>query len=385
MTLPAAPLPKLRSLLHAATAPVSSGEPWQLDNGDGKHAHIYWRGSFALAAGVEAVRKAAGADQATVLIPGYFCNEALEPIRRLPVNLRFYPVLADLTPDWAAIKKLEEGQSGAQVFILVHYFGFPNATMQAKTFCSEYNLALLEDAAHVLQPGGEIGTGDLSIFSPRKLLAVPSGGILVASGDLAIHLTGAPLNQRRKKDTIIWLGKRLAQKVFVQLHVPWHHFTSIHQKEMRSINSDELGSELIERCSPFDLKLLTVMGQHLNEVTELRRRHYLKFLGWINDLVGARPLFNQLPEGVCPYAFPLVVQEGSAKVAARLQSWGIPAYQWPDLPPEVLASKGDHKVSISTYQRLILLPLHQTLTTKQIDMVGRRLQQAVSDSGKDLK
>lgn len=382
MTLPATPLPKIRSLLQAATAPVSRGEPWRQDNGGGNVSHVYWRGSFALAAGVEAVRKAAGADHATVWIPGYFCNEALDPIRRLPMTLRFYPVLADLTPDWEALKKLGEGKSGAQVFVLVHYFGFPNATIQAKAFCSEYNLTLMEDAAHVLRPGGGIGVGNLSIFSPRKLLAVPSGGILVASKDLATHLAGTQFNQRRKKDTIIWLGKRLAQRSFVRLHVPWHRFPSIHQEELGSSSTDEVGSEFIERCIPFDLKLLTVMGQHLDEVTDLRRCHYQQLLGWINDLVGGRPLFNKLPEGICPYAFPLVMEEGSAKVAARLQSWGIPAYQWPDLPPEVLASEGDHKISISTYEQLILLPLHHTLTTKQIDTVGRRLRQAVSDGGK---
>lgn len=378
MTISAVPLPGIRSLLQAATARASTGEPWRLNDRPGQVTQVYWRGSFALAAGIEAVIRATGADRVTVWFPGYFCNEALGPLRRLPVNLRFYPVQADLTPDWLALEERGEGRSGVQVFVLVHYFGFPNATFQAKAFCEEYDLVLLEDSAHVLRPGGGIGHGNLSIYSPWKLLAVPSSGILVAFEEWAANLAEVPPNQRGRRDTIRWLAKRLTQKLLVQFHVPWHLMQNVRLKDSTPSDTAELSAVSPEGCVPLDLKLLTVMGREMDDVMERRRHNYQQLLGWTNHLVGAHPLFNRLPDEVCPYAFPLLVERGSADLVTRLQAQGIPASHWPDLPPEVLAAEGEHQTSILTFDRLLLLPVHQSLTSSQIDRIGQLLRQALS-------
>jgi perosamine synthetase len=382
VTIPAVPLPGIRSLLQAATAPISTGEAWRLKHRQGSVAQVYWRGSFALAAAVEAVRKATAEAQATVWIPEYFCNEALEPLRRLPVTLRFYPVRADLTPDWPVVEELGEGQSGTVVFLLVHYFGFPNSILQAKAFCKQYQMVLLEDAAHVLQPGAGIGDGDLAIFSPRKLLAVPSGGILVASQAWATHLVKVPPQQGAIADTMRWLVRRLAQQVFGKLHIPWHRFKGVGQQDCSPDNAEGLPQKISGGCNPFDLRLLTVMERDMYEIMELRRRNYQQLMGWTEHLIEALPLFAHLPEGVCPYAFPLLVNQGSAEVVATLQAQGIPASQWPDLPPEVLASQTEHKISIHTFERMLLLPVHQSLTPQQIDTVGQQLCSALSSKRK---
>lgn len=382
MTIPAVPLPGIRSLLQAATAPISTGEPWRLKHRRGSVAQVYWRGSFALAAAVETVITANAAHRATVWIPGYFCNEALDPLRRLPVILRFYPVQADLTPDWSFLEELGGRQSGSVVFALVHYFGFPNAILQAKSFCEQHQMVLLEDAAHVLQPGGGIGDGDLSIFSPRKLVPVPSGGILVASQAWATHLVKVSARRGGNADTIRWLAKRLAQQVLVKLHIPWHRLRSVGQSACSPGITDGLPPQTSGGCNPFGLRLLTVMAQDMDAVMELRRRNYQQLLGWTEHLVGARPLFARLPDGVCPYAFPLLVNQSSSDLVATLRSQGIPASQWPDLPPEVLGSQREHKISIHTFERLLLLPVHQSLTSSQIDRVGQQLCAALTGDSK---
>jgi perosamine synthetase len=362
------------------SAPMSTGEAWRTDTT--QVAQVFWRGSFAMAAGVETVRKAARSDRVTVWIPGYFCDEALDPLRRLPVDLRFYPVLEDLSPDWSAISERHAELPSAQILVLVHYFGFPNATNQAKIFCRQHNLVLLEDSAHVLRPAGGIGNGDLSIFSPWKILAVPSGGILVTSQELANHLPSAPLDQRGEKQTIHWLAKRLTQKVLVPFHIPWHRVRKVHQQDLSPERTNNVattpGNENPTGCNPFDLRLLSVMWQDMSNVIEQRRRNYQNLLIWSKHIVGACPLFDQLPDDVCPYAFPMLVERGSANMVAKLQSQGIPASQWPDLSPEVLAAGGNHQTSIHLFERLLLLPVHQSLTPRQINLVGRKLRQALS-------
>jgi hypothetical protein len=263
----------------------------------------------------------------------------------------------------------------------VHYFGFPNATEAAKTFCGQRKMVLLEDAAHVLVPGPAIGQGDLLVFSPRKLLAIPLGGVLVASGAWARHLVNVSRVRRVKTYTIRWLGKRLAQKALLQLHIPWHRLRPVYQGGWFDGNTNALYDGTLEGCDPFVLRLLTVMEREIEKIIQRRRHNYRLLLELTSQLAQARPLFASLPDGVCPYAFPLLVDRGSMNMVAKLQASGIPASQWPDLPPQVLATKEEHKVAVQTHKQLLLLPVHQSLTPKQIGMVGRQVRTELSGSG----
>ena len=149
MRIPSAPLPQVRDLLKGLTAPAFEGEAWY-GKGEGKYAvRFYRRGSFALAAGVNAWRRAQGAAAVTLWVPDYFCNEALEPLRTATVSLRFYPIREDLTPDYGFLEDALPLAAHPQVFLLVHYFGFANSLDEASKFCQRHRVALLEDSAHV--------------------------------------------------------------------------------------------------------------------------------------------------------------------------------------------------------------------------------------------
>lgn len=376
MTVPGAPLPRIGSLLSALKASAFTGERWSNDQ-RGHAVRIYRYGRLSLAAGVQAVRKATPNGRVTVWVPGYFCNESLDPLRGLPVALRFYPIREDLTPDWPAFEERTAGESGRQIFILVHYFGFPNATEESRKFCDRHEMVLLEDAAHVLFPVLSMGLGDLLVFSPRKLLAVPSGSVLVISRGLAPYLVDSP-RDARVGDTLFWLARRLTQEILMCLHVPWHHLRRALQESPFSSNANGMGRTNVESCDPYALRLLTVMEQGSDEVIRRRRNHYMELLDLTSELGGARPLFPFLPDGVCPYAFPMLLERGSKDVVARLRDMGIPASQWPDLPPEVLASREEHRIAIRTYEHLLLLAVHQSLSRRQVETVGHGVGTALS-------
>ena len=134
-------------------------------------------------------------------------------------------------------------------------------------------------------------------------------------------------------------------------------------------------------CDAFALRLLSIMEQEINEVARLRRRNYLRLMSWLDGLVHTHPLFSDLPDDLCPYALPLQVKGSIDEIVTRLQASGIPASRWPDLPPEVLTSKGEHRVAIRTYEHVLLLPVHQSLTLRQMDMVGQRLCTMLAGTG----
>jgi hypothetical protein len=132
-------------------------------------------------------------------LPDYFCDDALQSLRETGADLVFYPVNADMNPDWAACELLGRSQK-PDFFVLVHYFGQCANVRRARDFCDRYQARLVEDATHVLQPAGDIGGfGDFALFSPRKFFDIPNGGIMTCHDPQAskrigehLHLCGPP-------------------------------------------------------------------------------------------------------------------------------------------------------------------------------------------------
>lgn len=379
MTIPSAPLPSISSLIRTVGAAGLKGDKWKRDH-QSWVVCFYRMGRFALAAGIQAAQKTIGSRTATVWIPSYFCDEALGPIRGLKAVLRFYPVREDLSPDWEALEGwLRDEGEAPQVFVLVHYFGFPNRTEEARLYCERHRMALVEDAAHVLLPSQGMGLGDALAFSPRKLLAVPSGGILVISRELAAQLVDDPADGP-VSETLGWLAKRLAQHLFVRMNIPWHLLREIRGKGNRADAPNRLNGRDPKGPSLFAQKLLGVMERDLEAFSRRRRENYLRLLRWVEDSRPCRVLFSDFGDEICPYVLPLWVESGSEAAAAMLQSKGIPATQWPDLPPEVLREPGRYEAAIRIRDHLLLLPVHQSLSVSQIENVGREVRRALDAS-----
>src|SRR3972149_9253755 len=225
MTVPAAPLPSLGLILSALANSGSAGKSWARD-GSGRVARVYGSGRDALSAAVQAIGRAKGQKKLAVWFPASFCNEVLTPLRELEVDIEFYPVCEDLSPNWAMLEGLAGREQATQIFVLVHYFGFPNDVGRAREFCERHGLKLIEDAAHVLLPTLAIGEGEIQVVSPRKLLPLPAGGILVIPEAMSAYLADVS-EANRMAGTVLWLSRRVAQRIMVQLHVPWHLFRRI--------------------------------------------------------------------------------------------------------------------------------------------------------------
>src|SRR3989304_2953387 len=121
MTVPAAPLPSFGTILSALVNPGSAGKSWARD-GSGRVARVYSSGRDALSAAVQAIGRAKDQKKIAVWFPAYFCNEVLTPLRELEVDIEFYPVCEDWSPNWAMREGLAGREQATQIFVLVHYF-----------------------------------------------------------------------------------------------------------------------------------------------------------------------------------------------------------------------------------------------------------------------
>ena len=115
-----------------------------------------------------------------ILLPEIICKEAIIPFKKLNIKYKFYNLNKNLTPDWSNIKTLNNAK--VKGIMMVHYFGFPNDIKKFDSFRKNNNKLLIEDYCHGLDGKYQNFTlgniGDISVMSPRKIIKIPSGGIL---------------------------------------------------------------------------------------------------------------------------------------------------------------------------------------------------------------
>src|SRR5437773_1356385 len=123
------------------------------------------------------------------------CNEALDRVRALPIDLKFYPINQDLSPSWNALERDVKTSIRPAALVLVHYFGVPNDIKTGIDFCRSQNMFLIEDSAHMLFPTES--ESDALFFSPHKLLPVGSCGVAVCDAELYGYLP-SPADRARR-------------------------------------------------------------------------------------------------------------------------------------------------------------------------------------------
>ena len=357
MTVPAAPLPDVVGLIRALSADgLFEGAPW-LSGGSGRKVSFFSRASMALASASVALSESASDSRWRLWVPEYFCGDALAPVRHRGLPLSFYPVKDDLSPD------LPKDLSGPGALLAVHYFGFPNVLDDVSAACRAAGLTLIEDAAHILVPHKGVGASPWVIYSPHKLLALPAGGVLVFPEDAVSRLPAeAP---QESGENARWVVRRMTQAALRAARIPWHRGRSA---DAASSHSDPV----VRALSPFGLSLLKEAEAGFPETARRRRENFLRIGDWMAELPGCRPIHRGLPDSVCPYAYPLFVADAQ-RVVSRLQALGVPAYRWPDLPPE---SRG--AVARRLAAETVLLPVHQSLLPRELERMRAALHEVFS-------
>jgi len=335
-----------------------------LDGGE-----TFIQGRYAL---LDAMQRAGVGAGVAVLLPALHCRAMVEPVLYINAKSYFYPVGADLQPDFTALSLLVQ-ESGMPVvaMLLPHYFGFPNALDEAEQFCTLHGIALIEDCAHAFygQSGGRLlGTvGSYAIASPWKFFPVRDGGILRdnSGGRRSGHNQQSWLTEVKAAVAMLqvwWQRDRQRQDLPVIEPV-----ALCKQAELIAARSEvqvpehglkELVPEQAERSSLLSSRWVIGHGTH-ERVARLRRENYLQWLEAVRELPGVEPLFPCLPDGVVPYVFPLLVDsEGMGFHLLKLA--GIPLWRWEDMAVTDCAISRDYRI------RLLQLPCHQELRAEEM-------------------
>lgn len=344
-----APLPSwgqllaLRFLGHPDAAGLA--RPW-LRPGD---LGALWlaRSAWSLAAIADAWTAERGR-RPVIAVPEYICAASLAELRRRG-EVVFFPVSARTVA--------AEAWPDCDIVLHVHTFGRPAPIAAARAHCDRSGALLVEDAAHVLRPCPEVGeAGDLVLYSPHKLLAVPDGAVMVVR-------PGARSLERRLGEAVRGLG--------------WRHPPTGSWRVKRLLQKSPAGA-LLARLRPggqpdfasdpapgalgppmpSPAGAALIARADLDAVAGARRANATALAEAVAPLAAWEPLFPLEP-GWVPYRLVMrCADEATAtEVYARLRRAGLPVESWPDLPAGVGHDGGAWRLR----RTLLLLPCHQSL------------------------
>lgn len=344
-----------------------NGWPVRNDSAFLNGGESFVQGRYALA---EALRRAGAGPGKVVLLPAFHCRVMVEPVLYLGAKSCFYPVTADLRPDFSALTAmLNERGMPVAALVLTHYFGFPNELDEMARFCMTHGIVLIEDCAHAFYGQADsLGTvGSYAIASPWKFLPVRDGGLLLdnTGGESLHHTAPCWLDEAKAvADRLQILGQRIGR------HAPLHEVDAAELCEQARLIAARTGARMPEPgLKEFVPERALMSGLRISRwgtsraahgcVARRRRENYLQWLDGVRSLPGVQPLFPTLPDGVVPYAFPLLV-DAAGMGFHRLKLAGIPLWRWEDLAVTECAIARDYRV------RLLQLPCHQALRTEEL-------------------
>ena len=253
-----------------------------------------------------------------VWLPGYICAELVGAVP--PQARRFFPLTDDLCPDIAALKR--ELVPGDMV-LAVNMFGCAPGPAWRDFVAAHPGVSFVEDCAQTLETG-EAAWGDWRLYSPRKLVGVPEGGLLVPISaraearaphihpDMALQVDQRPGCQTR-------LAPLLARQDAPQDNALWHplHQAAEASHRISAAPMSLLARDMLSRLDP--AAMITA-----------RKRNYAH----LSRVLGGHALWPETDPQFAPSGFAVrVAAQRRAGVLAHLHGHKIfAAVHWRDIP-----------------------------------------------------
>lgn len=360
----------------------------------------FYSGRYALAAAMTALKLT---PSQIVLLPAYNCWVEIDPFIRSGAKVDWYRVNKDFSIDVEDIFCRIRPETRA--ILIIHYFGFPQPLDEILKVCKERKIVLIEDCAHaLLSNDGDtpLGSkGDMAIFSLRKTVPIPDGGcLLINNKELAFArdreiqpnrfstyyvlsemLVGGSTEENSWTDlisqTIFTLNLSVAKIARWGLRAA-HKLLKDTGEYLFYPSGNHFWDEA-KGWGMSKISLLILCNIDFKQIKARRRQNFQYLL----EQLGASDKFSlpirNLPDGVCPLLFPLIVDERD-RIYREMKSRGISGHDWwGDFHPAVPWSNFSEVVDLK--QNIFGIPVHQSLQKKDLDLIINNLEQLTISNG----
>jgi|694.fasta_scaffold50825_3 dTDP-4-amino-4,6-dideoxygalactose transaminase len=347
-----------------------------------------------------------------ILVPDFFCESALMIVRALGSEIFFYTVTEDGCADLPSLRRLCI-EIKPDLLVMVHYFGVANMqSTQFREIAQNNGAWLIEDCAHSVSPNGTIGhVGDFALFSPHKLLPIPSGAVLVARKDGPSKLSDSQIGELDDpskwadqiftavratnlevssihKGQLVWLCKRILQRIGMgrSSQVRTGNRGSTENSHISLLEpmlpnfSKRMLLSLVSKPKVNVLWRMALPGvsspEYLDRFAANRRKNLTIWdevvAALSNETIGRSMINSALST---PY---LAAYEGETENVKALfdvlSSYGIPVCTWPDFSDEITNNPDDHQGALSLKNRRIYLPVHHSIKPRDLDELLRTVK-----------
>ena len=382
---PAQPLVPLAPVLSCASFGNAGGDQAHgiLDAGQ---VRLVTSGRVAIGLALRAMGVTTGD---IVLMPAYHSLSMIPPVLWRDAQPRFYQVMPNAQVDLADLEANRDAH--VKAIVVTHYFGFMQEMAPIRAWCDRHQIALLEDCAHCFFSDQAGSFGDYAIASSMKFFPVYEGGVLASTRHdlhgVALRSAGAGFEIKVALNTLehsFSYGRLRSLRLLLALPLRakdklWGLRKARHTRTpaLAPASSDsEAGFDpaWLDKQSSWFARLLLrrVSGPR---IVALRRANYAALQAACSGLTGARPLHAVLPDGACPWMFPLVVDDADT-VFARLHGEGVPLTRF----AEVLWDGVDAAVcanSVYLSRHVLAFPCHQELHPDELAWLIARIRAAL--------
>lgn len=319
----------------------------------------------------------------SVLVPAYHSKSMIPPVLACGARPVFYQVGMDASVDLLDVAARLD--PSVKAIMVTSYFGFPQALAQLRAFCDGHGLLLLEDCAHCFfgqHAGKPVGSwGDYAIASSMKFFPIYEGGALVSARHRLT--TAQPVSAGfgfEAKAALNALENSFAYGrlplVKALLWLPMKLKAALWRRRgpalapSSSDSSYEFDARWLDKRSSLFSRLVMKHASHAR-IVALRRAHYRQLEQALAGLPGCRPLHASLPDGACPWLFPLLVDDPEP-LFARLHAAGVPMTRFGD----TLWPGAGCPNSAYLSRHVLAFPCHQELRADELAWMCAAISEA---------
>ena len=330
----------------------------------------------------EVFRKLVESGRSVVLMPDYHMGNEVRAICHAGAQIVWYPVTRRFDIDMATLRRLCR-ESGAHILFVIHYAGWPQPMEPLSDLCAQHDLVLFEDCALALLSdvdGRSVGTyGDYAAFCLYKTIPLPDGAMLVQNRNVFDDLSTLPLQPPGRMFTagrIVELGiERLrnrngpAGRALAVAKQGIGRMLNLLRVERIPVGDTGFNPSHVNiGMASWSRRMLGCFDYEA--IQHRRRANFLRLRERLPDHAAVR---NDLPPGVCPLFFPLLVADKSDASRALAQRGVMATELWNEGDPSAAGYEGPDAQFLRRH--VLELPIHQDITSPHIDYMARQVRE----------
>ena len=271
-------------------------------------------------------------------IPYYTCDVVLEPLRKLNISYSFYSINESL-------ELSDDIELGADEYILVtNYFGIKDSYI--KNLSVIYGDRLIVDNAQAFF--AEPKEGIKTVYSPRKFVGIPDGGIAYMIDGLDVSEFEQDISYNR--------CNHLFKRLDLGAEAGYADFRE---------NSHLMKNKPILRMSNFTMNLLRSI-----DFDSVKRQRNENFKRLHEKLSGINLLhIPDMETFACPMVYPLYSSDVALKKRLIENKIFVATY-WPNVKAWCQAIDLEYQLA----ERMIALPIDQRYSTEEMDYIIKIIQ-----------